>query len=137
MSKEVSQIIAERFKGLVAAAESLDTESYLAFFDSEKFTCLNEDGTVTATLSEFAAAYAEQTAMVESYESLEFSNVKVTALNESTAILINEYKAIVRLASGDLVTARGAGSQVWSDIDGDWKLVSVSSSLRHAEHEQN
>ncbi|MCB1025506.1 MAG: hypothetical protein KDB79_14010 [Acidobacteria bacterium] len=48
-----------------------------------------------------------------------------------TAILVKEFEASVLLKFGDVVYAAGAGSQVWNEIDGVWKLVGVCRSSRH------
>lgn len=118
------------FSGLVAAAKSLDADRYLDYFDKERFTGLNEDGTVAHSLDEFAKRYSAMVPLIERYRSLEFSRVKITVLNSTTAVLVNEYTAQVLLKTGVLVEAAGAGTQLWNLIDGNWKLVSVSSSSR-------
>jgi hypothetical protein len=118
------------FKSLAEAAKSLDSEKYLSHFDRRKFTSLNEDGTVTHSFDEFAKVYVKQTESIAKYKSLEFDDVKITVVNESTAILVNTYIADVLLKSGQSVTASGAGTQVWTKNGDFWKLVSVSSSAR-------
>jgi len=126
IESEVNQVFAE----LVIAARSLDVESYLFFFDQQKFTSLNEDGSVFHSLSEFEDSFREQIPLLDQYKSLEFSNVKITVINSTTAILVNEYVAEVILKSGESVVAAGAGTQVWSKSSGVWKLVNVSSSSK-------
>ena len=127
---EIEDAVDEAFKGLIEAAKSLDVDRYIKFFSKEKFTSLNEDGTVFHSLDEFEDAYKKAIAGVKSYESLEFNKVKITVVDKSTAILVNEFEAKVILKSGETVSALGAGTQVWSKIEDSWKLVSVSSSSR-------
>ena len=127
---EIKNSVNLAFKGLAEAAKSSDVARYFEFFDKEKFTALNEDGTVTHSFGEFEKSYREQISSVENYQSLEFRNVKITVVNTDTAILVNEFRAEVVLKSGDVVTAEGAGTQVWAESDGNWKLVSVSSSSK-------
>ncbi len=116
------------FQGLVEAAMSLEVEPYLAFFDEHRFTALKENGTVVHSLDEFAEAYRHQIPMIKAYQSLEFDHVKLTVINSTTVILVNEYTATVLLSNDEEVTASGAGTQVWALTAGSWKLVSVSSS---------
>ena len=71
--------------------------------------------------------------MVEKNESLEFHNVKITVVDQNTAILINEYKQSMLLTSGDFIQLAGGGSQVWSKSSGEWKLVSISASDKPSE----
>ena len=117
------------FAELVSAVQSLDIDHYLTFFDRERFTALNADGTVVHTFAEFAHATREQLSGIRAYESLAFDRVKITVVNETTAILVNEYRATVVLMSGETATAAGAGTQVWSAASGDWKLLHVASSV--------
>ena len=129
--KAIEDAIKSRFDGLARAAQSLNIAAYRAFFDEAYFTALNADGTVTHNLDSFLKSYAVGTDSIEFYQSLAFSNVKVTVLNDTTAILVNEYKANLLLKNGMTVEAEGAGSQVWSFSDGEWFLVSVASSAKH------
>lgn len=120
--------VTEAFNGLVNAAKSLQAEPYLAYFDKQIFTALNADGTVTHSFDAFSQTYLQQIQALERYDSLVFSNVKVTAINSKTAILVNEFKADVILQSGDSLSMKGGGTQVWALQHKSWKLVSVSSS---------
>lgn len=124
ITKEINQV----FKGLAEAAKTLDVGEYAKFFDKERFTALNADGTVTHSFEDFINSYSEQISALKSYKSLEFKNVKITIINSTTAILVNEFDAIVVFRSGDEISASGAGTQVWSKVENSWKLVSVSSS---------
>ena len=120
----------QSFLGLVEAAKSLNVERYLQFFDKDNFTSLNENGSVFHSLTDFENPYREQISYLEKYKSLEFFNVKITVINKSTAILVNEFHAVVLLKSGETVSASGAGTQVWSKMSDKWKLVNVSSSSK-------
>lgn len=124
----IRDAITQSFDGLAKAVTSLNSDRYYEFFDSNKFTSLNEDGTVTHSFKEFQKTYDAQVPYIKEYKALEFSNVKITVVDKNTAILVNEYEVEVLLQSGDLVTAAGGGLQVWSNTTGEWKLVSVSSS---------
>jgi hypothetical protein len=116
------------FKGLVEASKSLDANRYFEYFDKEKFSGLNVDGTVWSSIEGLEALIFGGFPMVEKVTALEFNNVKVTVINQTTAILVNEYTQTMRLKSGDLVSQSGGGTQVWSNSSGAWKLVSVSAS---------
>jgi len=122
--------VKQAFKALAVSARSLNIDNYLGFFDREKFTSLNDNGSVFHSFSEFEKSYRQQIPFLKKYNSLEFTNVKITVLNNSTAILVNEYAAEVVLQSGDTVSAGGAGSQVWSKASGSWLLVNVSGSAK-------
>lgn len=117
-----------RFDALVEAAKTLDISLYMSFFDPDKFSGLRPDGRVYHSLSEFEQEYRAQVSAIEGYESLEFSRVKISAIDSATAVLVNEYRATVRLTDGDVASGAGAGTQVWSKASGRWLLVSVSSS---------
>ena len=125
---EIKESVNRAFEGLVLVSKKLDFEAYIEYFDRENFTGLNADGTVVHSIEEFENTYRPHFSAIKSYQSLEFENVKITVINETTAILVNEFKARVEIESGDIVSASGGGTQVWSEINGDWKLVSVSSS---------
>lgn len=124
----IIKAVNQSFDGLVEAAKAFDFDRYLEYFDKERFTALNEDGTVVHSVEAFENLYREQFAIPEKYQSLDFSNIKITVINHTTAILVNEFKAEVLLTSGDVVFASGGGTQVWSLMKGVWKLVNVSSS---------
>lgn len=126
----VRAAVEQSFASLVEASRALDVEEYLSHFDRDHFTALNADGTVVHSFADFEDAIRAHFTVLESYEALEFDRVKVTVLDADTAILVNEYRAVVRLASGTTIAAEGGGTQVWRRVDGDWKLVSVSSSAR-------
>lgn len=120
--------VLEAFNGLVQASESLDPTKYFEFFNKDKFTGLNADGTVWHSIQSLEAMIFSGFSVVEQVTSLEFKNVKVTVVNPITAILVNEYTQSMLLKSGDIVKQSGGGTQVWSKSDGTWKLVSISAS---------
>ncbi len=125
---EIESEVHDAFKGLVEASKSFDADRYLEYFDKEKFSGLNADGTVWHSMKDFEALIRSGFSMVEKSESLEFYNVKITVINQTTAILVDEYKDSVLLKNGELVQQAGGGTQVWSKSNGTWKLVSVSAS---------
>lgn len=120
--------ILDAFGGLVQASKSLDSNRYFEYFDKEHFTGLNADGTVWHSIDSLETLISAGFPMVEKVLSLEFKNVKVTVINQTTAILVNEYTQSMLLKSGDTISQSGGGTQVWSKADGVWKLVSVSAS---------
>jgi hypothetical protein len=122
--------VLKEFEKLVVAARSLDHSTYIAFFDKNKFSSLNENGTVTHDLATFSAKVEESFSAFKGYDSLEFDNVKVTVIDSNMAILVNEFMATVILHSGNALSVAGAGTQVWSKHSGSWKLVNVSGSSR-------
>jgi len=127
---EIRSEVSAAFQGLANASKTLDHEKYFSYFDAEKYTALNENGVVLHSFDAFKEMYLPQLKYLESYQSLEFSNVKIDVIDASTAVLVNEYKATVTLTSGEVVNASGAGTQVWSKRIGVWKLVNVSSSAK-------
>lgn len=128
--EELTKEVDLAFEGLADASKTLDHEKYFSYFDTEKYTALNENGSVLHSFGTFKEIYQPQLAFIKSYQSLEFSNVKIDVIDASTAVLVNEYQATVTLTSGETVTASGAGTQVWSKRTGAWKLVNVSSSAK-------
>ncbi len=131
LDAEIKSEIRSVFMGLTEAVKSLNIDRYFQFFDQGKFTSLNADGSVFHSLIDFEKTFREQTQFIERYETLEFEDVKVTVVNRTTAILVNEYHATVLLKTGDIVSASGAGTQVWSKVAGQWKLVHISSSAKN------
>ena len=120
--------VLDAFRGLTEASESLDSNRYFEYFDKEKFTGLNADGSVWHSFENLEALILSGFPQIERSISLEFNNVKVTIINPITAILVNEYSQSILLKSGDIVNQSGGGTQVWSKSNGAWKLVSVSAS---------
>lgn len=132
-SSQISHDVNTSFNGLVDAVIKLDHEKYFSYFDEQKYTALNEDGSVTHSFKDFHDAYLPQVAYIDHYLDLKFNNVKIDVIDENTAVLVNEYVAEVKLTTGDVITAAGAGTQVWSKRTGEWKLVNVSSSAKPQE----
>ena len=124
--------ISQAFAGLSDAVLKIDLDRYVSYFDKDKYTGLNEDGTVLHSFKAFETTSLPALQYIKSYNDLTFSNVKIDVIDKNTAILVNEYTAEVVLMSGDVVTASGAGTQVWSKRTGEWKLVNVSSSSKPA-----
>lgn len=116
------------FRGLVDASEALDSSRYFEYIDKDKFTGLSADGKAWHTFKDLENVISTGFQMVERIISLEFSNVKVTVINPSTAILVNEYKQTILLKNTDTVQQSGGGTQVWSKSENAWKLVSISAS---------
>jgi hypothetical protein len=122
--------VLKEFEKLVEAARSLEHSKYIKFFDKNKFSSLNENGTVTHDFDSFSATVEKGFSAFKSYDSLEFDKVKVTVIDSNMAILVNEFTATVILHNGDALSVAGAGTQVWSKHSGSWKLVNVSGSSR-------
>jgi hypothetical protein len=116
------------FRGLVDASEALDSNRYFEYIDKDKFTGLSADGKAWHTFKDLENVISTGFQMVERIISLEFSNVKVTVINPSMAILVNEYKQTILLKNTDTVQQSGGGTQVWSKSENAWKLVSISAS---------
>lgn len=127
--RQVESDVLAAFQGLVKASESLDSKKYFAYFDREKFTGLNADGKVWHSIEGLESLIDSAFPMIEKSISLEFKNVKVTVLDQHTAILVNEFKQTLLLKNGSLVNQAGGGTQVWVKSQDSWKLVSVSASL--------
>ncbi|WP_395009002.1 nuclear transport factor 2 family protein [Undibacterium sp.] len=120
--------VLEAFQGLVDASVALDASRYFAYFDKDKFTGLNADGKVWHSIRKLEELIEPGFSAVEKSISLEFFNVKVTVINPTTAILVNEFKQSMLLKNGKVVEQSGGGTQVWSRSESAWKLVSVSAS---------
>jgi len=126
--KQIEADVLDTFNALVKSAETFDTPKYLAFFDKDKFTGLSQDGTVWHSFKDFELLISSGFPMMDRTISLEFTKVKVTVINATTAVLVNQYQHSMLLKSGDKVQQAGGGTQVWSKSNDAWKLVSVSAS---------
>src|SRR5688572_787408 len=113
------------FEGLVDASKALDPGRYLDYIDQEKFTGLGADGKVWHAFEDLEKLISAGFQMVRKIVSLEFSNVKVTVIDASTAILVNEYRQTLLLQNAETVQQAGGGTQVWSRSGNEWKLVSI------------
>jgi hypothetical protein len=127
-NKQIESEVLNAFKGLTQAAESLDSASYFEFFDREKFSGLNADGRVWHDFKNLEDLINAGFPMIQKSLSLVFDNVKVTVINPTTAILVNEYKQSILLKDGNVIKQSGGGTQVWSKSDNGWQLVNVSAS---------
>ena len=116
------------FNGLVEASEALDSSRYFEYIDRDKFTGLNADGKVWHGFKELEQLISTGFQMVERSVSLEFFNVKVTVVNPTTAVLVNEYKQTSLLKNKSTVQQSGGGMQVWHKSEGKWELVSIGAS---------
>lgn len=126
--RQVEVEVLDAFKGLIDASTSLDSNRYFEYFDKVNFTGLNVDGKVWHSIKNLEDLIVPGFSAVEKSISLEFYNVKVTVINPTTAILVNEYKQSILLKNGNVVEHSGGGTQVWSRSESAWKLVSVSAS---------
>ena len=89
--KNIELEVLDAFKGLVEASKSLDKNKYFEYFDKKKFSGLNANGTVWHSFKSLDTLISAGFPMVEKVTFLEFKNVKVTVINQTTAILVNEY----------------------------------------------
>lgn len=127
-SDQIEAEVTDVFQGLVAASKALDSDRYLEYIDKDKFTGLSADGKAWHSVKNLEELIVSGFPMVEKIIGLEFHNVKVTVINESTAILVNEYKQTILLKNQNIVKQSGGGTQVWSKTGNTWKLVSISAS---------
>ncbi len=130
---ERSQIkgkILESFQSLAVANDEQNWDVYFSHFDLGNFSGINADGTAWESFQDFEASLMPSFSMIESSDSLYFPIIKITVLDKNTAILVNEYEQKITLISGQEFWARGAGTQIWSKKNGEWKLVSVSASSK-------
>ena len=133
--EEEARIIVEvlqSFESLVAAAKSLEAEPYFAHFDQDRFTG-TADGAVLSSFQELEAMYTQYLPEIETYLSLDFDNVKVTVIDRDAATLVNEFSERIVLTSGDTLSIKGSGLQVWVREASEWKLISVSGSASPVE----
>jgi hypothetical protein len=128
MRLEIETEVLQAFEGLVEASRKLDPALYFECYDMEKFTGLNANGKVWLSIKELEDLITFGFSAIERSLALEFSNVKVTVIDRSTAILVNEYKQSLLLKDGSTVHSAGGGVQVWHRSQDKWKLVSVSAS---------
>jgi hypothetical protein len=122
--------VRNQFDRLVETAKSLDHKNYMKFFDSNKFTSFNEDGTITDDFSAFRLIIEQNFSSFKRYKSLDFYTVKISIIDTNTVVLMNEYTAEVILNDDTIYPAAGAGTQIWSHSSGQWKLVHVTSNHR-------
>jgi hypothetical protein len=128
--QKIKRQVRNQFDRLVEAAKSLNHNNYMQFFNNDKFTSLNEDGTITQDLATFSSIIEQSFSGFKGYKSLNFIQVKISVIDEKNVVLVNEYEATVILNDGELYSVAGAGTQVWNLSNQQWKLVHVSSSSR-------
>ncbi|MAO29828.1 MAG: hypothetical protein CL595_06120 [Alteromonas sp.] len=126
---DLEEEVLNSFQSLVEASKRLDAEAYFQHFDADKFVGLNSDGTNWNSMDELVPVINTGFSAIQKLNSLEFLNVKVSIIDDFTAILVNEFSQSVLLKSGATYTFSGGGTQVWSKRSGQWKLVSVSASI--------
>lgn len=126
-SNPIEAEVMSAFQGLVDASIALDAQRYFSFIDREKFSGLSADGKAWQAFTDLEQVIAGGFPMVEKIMSLEFANVKVTVINQTTAILVNEFQQALMLKDGTVVRQAGGGAQVWC-YGGAWKLVSIAAS---------
>lgn len=126
--KRVEQEVLASFQSLVEASRALDAERYFAHFDKDKFVGLNSDGSNWNSIDELVPLIKGGFSALKEVKKLSFNNVKVSVIDQNTAILVNEFVQTSELMDGRLVTGAGGGAQVWSKRSGAWKLVSFSAS---------
>jgi hypothetical protein len=127
-TEEIEAEVMGAFRRLVEACEALDAGRYFSYVDQEKFSGLSAEGRAWQAFGDLEHVISTGFQMIEKIVSLEFHKVKVTVINPSTAILVNEFRQTLRLRNTDLVEQSGGGTQVWSKSEDAWKLVSISAS---------
>ena len=127
-STAIEKEVLVSFQSLVDASKKLDSERYFQHFEADKFVGLNSDGTNWNSIDELVPLINTGFASIKEITSLEFPNVKVSVIDQHTAILVNEFTQSMLLKNGTSVSISGGGTQVWSKRSGKWKLVSVSAS---------
>jgi len=116
------------FRGLTDAAKALDAPLYFDYIDREKFTGLSADGKAWQSSQELEKIISTGFDMVERIVSLEFPTVKVTVIQPTTAILVNEFRQTILLKDKSTVQQSGGGMQVWNKSSDKWKLVGIGAS---------
>ncbi len=130
-TEKIKEAVQLKFNELIEASKTLDFDCYLELIDKDKFSGLNSNGSVMHSRDELEKIYRPGFSMMEKIESLEFTKVKITVINGTTVVLVNEYRDRTQLKNGDYASSEGGGCQVWSLILDSWKLVSISSSSKH------
>ena len=128
--REINLEIRQSFDRLVEASKKLDSKRYFEFFDKDKFVGLNSDGKNWNSIDDLRKIVEPGFNAVDRVQFLVFTNIQVSVIDKNTAILVNEYEQEVVLKSGEVIDAAGGGTQVWSRESGEWKIVSVSSSIK-------
>lgn len=132
VEQKVEQEVLAAFKRLTQAAQSLDSEAYFQHFDATAFVGLNSDGTTWQSLDDLKTLVKPGFNALESVDALNFTKVKVSVLDQETALLVNEYEQSMTTKNGAKISHAGGGLQVWSKRSGQWQLVAVSASDKAA-----
>ncbi|WP_196138714.1 nuclear transport factor 2 family protein [Aliikangiella sp. G2MR2-5] len=130
LQKQIEREVRQSFDALVSASKALESKKYFDLIDAEKFIGLNADGSNWNSVDDLKALIEPGFNMVEKVDSIEFTNVKVSVIDQNTVILVNEYQQSLRLKNGEQYVDAGGGTQVWSKSTGKWLLVSISASSR-------
>lgn len=128
--ERVEREVLESFNQLVESVREIDANAYFDLFDQDKFVGLNANGSNWNSIDDLKALIEPGFAVIAQVDSLNFNNVKVSVIDENTAILVNEFEQTIVLKNGNRVSSGGGGTQVWSKASGNWKLVSVSASQK-------
>ncbi|MEP1446105.1 MAG: nuclear transport factor 2 family protein [Paraglaciecola sp.] len=128
MTSSVQNEVMASFESLVQASRELNHDAYFEHFDTEKFVGLNSDGTNWNSIDDLSPLIINGFASIKAITQLKFTNLKISVIDQHTAILVNEYTQSMELKNGSLISSAGGGTQVWSKRTGAWKLVSVSAS---------
>lgn len=124
--KTIEAQVETRFEDLVSATTSNDYDRYFSLFDKDSFSATSTDGSIIQSFDVFKLKYEPQFAQIKSYKSLDFDPVKIRVIDPNNVILLNQYRAEVELTSGDIVSASGAGVQIWAKRQTGWVLVHVT-----------
>ena len=92
------------FDSLVAASRALDMERYLEHFDRERFMGLNSDGRTWQSLADLEPLVRGGFSATETVLELNFPVVKISVIDDFTAVLINEFELTSRKLGLELVT---------------------------------
>lgn len=114
------------FDALVDASTTLDTEAYFSLIDETKFVGLNSNGTNWNDISGLKRLIESGFAAIKKVKNLEFTNVRLSVIDDYTVVLVNEYNQTIELRDGSEHSVSGGGTQVWSKRSGSWLLVSIS-----------
>lgn len=115
---QIEKEVLASFQSLVQASKELDSNAYFAHFNEEKFIGLNSDGSNWNSINDLIPLITNGFAAINKITLLTFTNVKVSVINEQTAILVNEYVQSMELKDGSVVNSAGGGTQVWSKGNG-------------------
>lgn len=133
----VTQEVMHQFHRLVKAAEQRDISEYFNLVDMQKFVGLNSNGRNWNSAEELKSQLVDGFRAISAVNSLDFTNLNLSIIDQYTVVLVNEYQQMLTLTSGQIMAVKGGGTQVWSKRSGIWKLVSISSSLNDSSIQTN